>query len=202
MSWLRRWFSRPAAEKTVHPAFAARLEALGFMRYATAEQAAEVKEELTDRGWAGIYAHDGRFFPADAEDLAEGGVAGFLESISPVLSALGVSAAVDEDGFSDNEYWLRIWGRRWVIYSADELASHPEGSNIWALATVRTFAMVNERLAEAGVRDRLYAVNGGNDLWGIFLTPEQLQAIHDYAGPVRGRPYSPVDERPGPGDVL
>jgi hypothetical protein len=178
------------------------MEALGFLRHATPEQGSEIKEALADRGWPGIYSHEGRFFHADAEDLAEGGVAGFLDAIRPVLQAHGVAAVVEEDGFSDREYWLRVSGRHWLIYSPEELDSRPEGSDIWSLATVRAFAYINELLAAAAAPDRLYAVNGGNDLFGIFLTPELLQAVHEYAGRVRGRPYTPVDEPPSHGDVL
>ena len=48
---------------------------------------------------------------------------------------------------------------------------------LWGVSTVRTFALVNDLLARASSNERLYAVNGGNDLMAIFLTDELWDLI-------------------------
>ena len=203
MKWLRRLFAPPpesasAAPAVDHTQFLRTLEDLGFLSRATADQTAAVRADIRERGWGGIFSHDGRFFPADAEDLAEGGVAGFLETISGFLAAEGVRVPRIEEEHSESGYALRWDGERDVIWDATDLArEESEPGRLWGIAPVRAFALVNRWLGSAGSPERLYAVNGGNDLFGLFLTPDQFAAIASYAGQDRrGAPYEAKDEPP------
>ena len=45
----------------------------------------------------------------------------------------------------------------------------------WENATVALFTIVNDQLANS--THRFYAINGGNDLFGIFLTPAQAEEV-------------------------
>ena len=62
---------------------------------------------------------------------------------------------------------------------------------------MRAFAIVNGLLKGAGSEERLYAVNGSNDLDGFFLTPALREAICRYPGVrVGDRPYLHTEEYP------
>ncbi len=70
-------------------------------------------------------------------------------------------------------------------------------SRIWGLATARAFAILDGQLAAAGSPERVYAVNGGNDLCAFFLTPELFQIITaDPDADASGGPYKPTEEYP------
>jgi hypothetical protein len=61
----------------------------------------------------------------------------------------------------------------------------------------RGFRIVDELLAAVGSSERVYAVNGGNDLFAFFLTPELHQTVmeHPEASP-EGGPYKPTEDYP------
>ena len=202
MKWLRDLFASKAhLPKPDHAAFRDRLESLGFFRHCPPDQLATVRAALLTSGWSGVFAHPGRFFPADAEDLAEGGIPGFLESVAPFLAREGVPSPEIEDRFSDRSYTMKVAGREHTIYGELDLQREErEPGRLWAIATVRTFSIVNDLLVAAGSEERLYAVNGGNDLFGLFLTPPQFAEIVAYAGAdLRGAPYEVRDEPPSYG---
>ena len=145
--------------------FVDRLDQLGFFKYIDSAQ----REDAKRQGAAAIYGETGRLFHADAESLAEGGVGDFLREMEPFLRKQGVTISQIEDQFRDYDYSVTINGMDYIIYSADELELHGQRVvSIWGLATVRSFAIVNELLANAESNERLYAVNGGNDLFGFF----------------------------------
>ncbi len=59
------------------------------------------------------------------------------------------------------------------------------------------FRIVDELLEKAGSPERVYAVNGGNDLSAFFLTPKMYRIIveHPDAG-AASAPYKPNEEYP------
>src|SRR5688500_13576579 len=62
-----------------------------------------------------------RDFMADAEDLAEGGVKDFLETIKPFLEKEGVIIdRVSQDFEMDGGYSISIEGERFTIYTEPE----------------------------------------------------------------------------------
>jgi hypothetical protein len=93
-------------------------------------------------------------------------------------------------------------GRDYRVYDASDVSrEETEPGRLWAVATVSTFSLVNEFMAAADSAERLYAVNGGNDLFGMFLTRSQLAEILAYAGSnARGAPYEAQDIPPWYGD--
>jgi hypothetical protein len=129
----------------------------------------------------------------DAEALAEGGIAEGYESVLPELRRLVKDPArIEEDRDDDApSYSVRCGGAEFAIYSPD--LDEGEG-NSWGRATVALFAIVNEQLKNA--THRFYAINGGNDLFGMFLTPAQAKEAQKSLPNKSDWPYLPKDEEP------
>ena len=109
----------------------------------------------------------------DAEALAEGGIAEAYESLLPrlrkfVINPLGIVEDLDDDSAS---YSVRCGESAFEVYSPD---LDNEAGSSWGRATVALFSIVNEQLRNSS--HRFYAINGGNDLFGIFLTPAEAAA--------------------------
>jgi hypothetical protein len=64
----------------------------------------------------------------------------------------------------------------------------------WGKATYALFSIVNAQLA--GSPYRFYAINGGNDLGGMFLTLEEYEAAKRSLKRKSDWPYLPTDEPP------
>jgi hypothetical protein len=129
----------------------------------------------------------------DAEALAEGGIAEGYESLLPKLRQLIKNPSVIEEDRDDDtpSYSVSCGGSEFEIYSPD--LDEQEG-NSWGRATVALFAIVNEQLKNA--THRLYAINGGNDLFGMFLTPTDAAAAQKSLPNKRDWPYLPKDDGP------
>jgi hypothetical protein len=129
----------------------------------------------------------------DAEDLAETGIREAYERLLPELRKyVPVPAPVEE--VIDNEtprYSVRCGGKEYAIYGPE--VDGGEGSS-WGRATHVFFALVNEQLV--GSEPRFYAINGGNDLGGMFLTPAQARAARELLPNRTDWPYLPADEDP------
>jgi hypothetical protein len=179
--------------------FVSALEAAGYFNGLTSEQTAELKGHLIEHGWAGIFYDDSyRFFHADAEDLAEGGVGQFIQRVGPFLARQGVAALEIEDEVGEKNYKVRVNGVEHLIYDEAEYDRDSGGEElglIWGLAMARGFRIVDGLLEKAGSPERLYAVNGGNDLFGLFLTPEMHRIILAQPGvDLPSAPYKPTEE--------
>jgi hypothetical protein len=59
---------------------------------------------------------------------------------------------------------------------------------------VAFFTIVNDQLARSHYR--FYAINGGNDLFGVFLTPTLAEAAQKTLPNKSDWPYLPKDEPP------
>ena len=131
--------------------------------------------------------------PLDAEGLAEGGMGAAYESVLPVLRQfVGDPARIEEDRDDDGPgSVVRCNGDEFLIHCPDDGMAE---SRSWGRATVALFAIVNGQLQ--GTPQRFYAINGGHDLWGIFLTPEELLAVQQSLPDKRDWPYLPRDEDP------
>ncbi len=128
----------------------------------------------------------------DAENLAEAGIREAYESLLPELRKY-VSRPADVEEVIDHEvgrYAVKSGTKEFVIY-ASEL--HDEGGESWGRATVAFFTIVNDQLANSEYR--FYAINGGNDLGGMFLTPSQAAAAQKALPNKTDWPYFPKDER-------
>ena len=127
----------------------------------------------------------------DAEALAEAGIAEVYQRLLPrfrefVTHPLEVVEKRDDDAPS---YSVQCGGKSFAIY-APEIE---ETSNSWGNATVALFTIVNDQL-ENSTR-RFYAINGGNDLFGIFLTPAQAEEAQKALPNKHDWPYLPKDEQ-------
>ena len=180
-----------------------RLEELGFFKYLEPGQAADLKSEMAEMGWTAVFWDSGRYFSADAEDLAEWGVASFLKDIQPFLEKQGIRLESIEESDIEDHYKIMVNGRTHLIWSRKEMKIDINGEQrglLWGLAPSRCFSIVNQLLIEADSNERIYAVNGGNDLDGFFLTEEQYRLIcqHPSADPGYG-PYVITEEYPNHG---
>ena len=129
----------------------------------------------------------------DAETLAE---AGIKEAYQSILKVLGqyvsepaqVQEVVDNDAPS---YVARCGDLECEIYSP----ALPEGEGqLWGRATHAFFKIVNEQLTKSEYR--LYAINGGNDLGGMFLTQPECEAARKSLPRKEDWPYLPTPEHP------
>ena len=134
-----------------------------------------------------------RWIHLDAEDLAETGIREAYERLLPELRKYVPQPATVEEVIENDtpRYSVRCGGKGYAIYGPglDEA-----GDNSWGRATFAFFRIVNGQLA--GSEYRLYAINGGNDLGGMFLTPAQARAAQDSLPNPRDWPYLPTDEPP------
>ncbi|WP_146770217.1 hypothetical protein [Mesorhizobium hawassense] len=132
--------------------------------------------------------------PLDAEDLAEQGIVkAYQEEVLPELrryvkNPIAIEESVDADA---PRYSVRAAGQDYVIYAPD--VSDSEGRS-WGTATYVFFKIINDQLAGSDVR--FYALNGGNDLFGIFLTPQQAEDAKRSLPTRTDWPYLPDAEWP------
>jgi hypothetical protein len=124
----------------------------------------------------------------DAEDLAEQGIAGAYNELLPELTKY-VEQPVALEELLDSDlpsYKIRCNQDEYLIYSGNEPGTEDES---WGRATYFFFLIVNKQLSGASVR--FYAVNGGNDLGGLFLTPQEAQSAQAALPRKSDWPYLP-----------
>lgn len=106
----------------------------------------------------------------DAEDLAEGGVVRAYEQLGPQLRRYVARpmAATERHEPNPLRYIVNAGGVEYVI--SDAATGESES---WGRATHALFDIVNRQLAGSEVG--FHAINGGNDLHGMFLTERQAK---------------------------
>jgi len=129
----------------------------------------------------------------DAEDLAEEGIGtAYAELLPRLREYLSQPAGVVEVTDPDlPAYKVRCAGTEYLIYAGEVPGSEDDS---WGNATWALFDLVNRQLENAPVR--LYAINGGNDLGGMLLTPGQAEGARASLPRKADWPYLP--EREGP----
>lgn len=129
----------------------------------------------------------------DAENLAEQGIREAYERLLPELRKYVSSPAeVEEEIHPDIEsYSVRCAGFEFEVYAPTHAGTDAES---WGRATYALFAMVNEQLSDSDIR--FYALNGGNDLGGMFLSPEAAAASRAGLPRKADWPYIPQLESP------
>lgn len=192
--------AQSANKRAMNESFVVQLDAQGYFRGLAPEKVQVLKEDFRRKGWMAIFSESHRFYHADAEDLAEGGIGRFIREAQPFLSAQGIRIPDLQDEVSDQGYVVRVGGVPHKIYDAADLKRDTAGKEpglIWGLAMARGFALVDQLLESAGSPERVYAINGGNDLFAIFLTPELLRTISEQPDAVaKDGPYKPTEEYP------
>jgi len=133
------------------------------------------------------------WIPLDAEDLAETGIGDAYESLLPELQKHAREPVPIQEVIDDDvpRYSVRAGAEEYVIY-APELDG--QAGNGWDRATFALFDIINAQLA--GSEYRFFAINGGNELGGMFLTPAQAQAARKTLSKKTDWPYLPEDKPP------
>ena len=129
----------------------------------------------------------------DAEALAEGGIRSAYQELLPALREY-VPHPFDVEELVDPEhesYAIRAGAFEYVVYSPTVGTGRGDS---WGRAGYALCRCVNDQLANSPVR--LYALYGGNDFGGMFLTPSQAVAARDSLPRRSDWPYLPDDEDP------
>jgi len=127
----------------------------------------------------------------DAEELAEAGIARAYDSLLPELRKC-VSNTAEIEEIVDNSaptYLVRWRDVKYPIYSPPV-----DQADAWARATCTFFKIVNDQLAASDYR--LYAINGGNDLGGMFLTESEWKEAQRSLPRKLDWPYLPTLDAP------
>ena len=132
-----------------------------------------------------------KFVHLDAEDLAEQGILSAYRDLAPQIlqytaSALELTEEIDSDAAT---YAVSAAGQRFEIWEPG--ASNGDG---WERATVAFFEIVNLSLRSSS--HKFYALYGGNDLGGLFLTVEEFAAARRAITKRSDWPWVPVNEPP------
>ena len=129
----------------------------------------------------------------DAEDLAEGGIKKLYERNRTALCPYIKDPAPIEELLDPNtpSYTVRSGKNEYHIYSPSLPDSDGEA---WGRAAFAFFKIVNDQLSDS--THRLYAVNGGNDLGGVFLTEAESQAARRSLPRKADWPYNVTPEHP------
>lgn len=130
----------------------------------------------------------------DAESLAEQGILTAYRELLPQLEKysappIEVIETFDHDGLG---YTVAAAGRQFVIWEV--LENGKQNSDGWERATVAFFQIVNASLDAS--THRFYAINGGNDLFGMFLTEQEAAAARQAIARRSDWPWSPDDRVP------
>jgi hypothetical protein len=133
-----------------------------------------------------------RWIHLDAEKLAEGGIERAYEALMPELKRYVQRPAQIEETVDNDAplYSVTFAGREFVILGPED----DENGSSWGPATFALFAIINDQLAHGD--HRFYAINGGNDLGGMFLTPAQARAAQEALPKRSDWPYLPDDRPP------
>lgn len=134
-----------------------------------------------------------RMLRLDAEDLAEGGIRRAYQPVREILSQYLTEPAEIQEVVDDDKpsYSVRCRGQEYVIYSPE--LPNDEGQS-WGRAAHAFFGIVNDQLVKSEYR--LYAINGGNDLGGMFLTQAECEAARKSLPRKEDWPYLPTSEHP------
>jgi hypothetical protein len=134
-----------------------------------------------------------KLIPLDAEDLAESGIKKAYDSIRSELSRFVPRPAEVQEAVSPDapRYVVKFRGKEYAIYSPE--LPDDEGKS-WGRAAHAFFSVVNDQLTNSEYR--LSAINGGNDLFGIFLTQRECEAARQSQVRREDWPYLPTLEHP------
>ncbi|MFB9245122.1 hypothetical protein IV454_22245 [Massilia antarctica] len=130
----------------------------------------------------------------DAESLAEQGILTSYSELLPRLkeysaAPLEVTEVQSNDGLG---YTVEAGGRQFVIWEV--LESGKQNNDGWERATVAFFQIVNASLEASTYH--FYAINGGNDLFGMFLTEQEFIAARQAIARRSDWPWLPDDRLP------
>ncbi len=127
----------------------------------------------------------------DAEELAEQGIlAAYLELLPTLKQYAGSPIELAEDINNDEaSYSVSAAGQRFQIWDAGA-----KNADAWERATVAFFTIVNANLQASS--HKFYALYGGNDLGGMFLTEDEVAAARKAHHRRSNWPWLPVNVPP------
>ncbi|OEZ56928.1 hypothetical protein [Duganella sp. HH105] len=130
----------------------------------------------------------------DAESLAEQGILSAYRELLPRLekytaTPLEVIETLSNEGLG---YTVAAGDRQFVIWEV--LEDGKQNTDGWERATVAFFQIVNASLKASP--HYFYALNGGNDLFGMFLTEQEAAAARHAIAKRSDWPWSPDDKLP------
>jgi len=133
----------------------------------------------------------------DAESLAEQGILSAYRELLPrlkqyALAPLDVTETLSNDGLG---YTVGCGDRQFVIWQV--LDNGKQNTDGWERATVAFFQIVNASLNSS--KHHFYAINGGNDLFGMFLTEQEFTAARQAIANRSYWPWVPDDKLPHDG---
>jgi hypothetical protein len=128
-----------------------------------------------------------------SEALAEGGIGKAYEQLKPFLELYVEFPAETAEALDSNlpGHSVTCAGVTYTIYSP-ALPDAQDGA--WGRATHAFFALINSPLQGSAISS--YAINGGNDLGGMFLTGQQVTAAMKSLDNRTDWPYLPTLEHP------
>jgi hypothetical protein len=128
----------------------------------------------------------------DAEDLAEDGIQDAYNAITPHLAQHGVQARPVTENIDSSlgHYSVSFDDQRYVIFGPGVSGE----ADSWGLATYALFDIVNRQLTASDVR--FFAINGGNDLQGIFMSTAEAERARRALPRKSDWPYLPAPEPP------
>jgi hypothetical protein len=172
-------FGKKQTTQPPHAAFADELWKAGFFNNSEDWQRREsLREQVAQDG---NWTTSERVFLADAEDLAEGGMIAALFDIGPKLTVRSRPIEKLEERFEEERHSLIVNDSTFVV---------GPGEDPWHAAAATFFEAVNFLLQNNRSGERAYALYGGNDLHGVFLTPQMLDVMRTYTNDEKERPYS------------
>ena len=140
----------------------------------------------------------GKMIPLDAEALAEGGIKKAYDSLVRHLRQHAPEVAEIQELFDNDapSYVVRCRGLEYLIYSP---ATPEKEGQSWGKATHALFKIINDQLTNSDYR--LYAIHGGNDLGGMFLTHGECAEARRSLRRKEDWPYLPTLEHPWYGQL-
>lgn len=124
----------------------------------------------------------------DAEELAEAGIRDAYLGLLPELRKFVPDPnSVEEEVGPSSEYY-KVWsgGMKYIIYDG----SSDDVFETWARATLVFFRIVNKQLTASDIR--FFALYGGNDLQGVFLSANEAEKIRKGTEGPQNWPYEPT----------
>lgn len=135
----------------------------------------------------------------DAKVLCKFGMSGVYDLLIPKMKKLGIKPLQLKDHFNANGAFhsVSVDGKLIIVFDIEESEEDDEEGRKelwWSRATPIFFQLVNFQLESISVR--FYALYGGNDLHGIFLTQAEFEEMAEGAERPDDRPYIPNDIPP------
>lgn len=160
------------AGRTPLSELAKELEPLGFYKYVPGEDFDDIQGQAEKEGVYSWFLEVGRAFDADAERLAEGGVADLLDYLRPALKTEGCELGVITQTYdSDRGYTVTIGDDRHTMWSESE------AQRSWELTSIRAASLINRKLETVGSQERVHLLYGGEDAVFVLLTAEMRELI-------------------------